>query len=177
MLFTSTINDIRALIWPRSLLQPLCLCLVNINPKTTGHNPLELLLQLLQAGNSLSASGANLQITLQFLEFTSWHPWKIAFGIQWYSLMNQAGLKNVHTDLPCLYMKLHSASLPLEIQPLRAHTCSRITDYVIPTALRRNRIWKGIIFVYAMLPFPVWESLSGVSYPITQMLSGVAGLV
>lgn len=83
------------------------------------HNLLELLLQLVQAGNSLSASGANLQITLEFLEFTSW-------------LFAVSVSENIHTDLTCLYVKLHSASLPLEIQPLRHNTLA------VHLSFRRN---------------------------------------
>lgn len=111
-----------------------------------------------------------------FLEFTSWHPRKtpVRFRWQWKTKRDR---KHSHRFNMFIYEVTQRVLPPGNSAPQAQPSCSRITYFVIPTALNRNRIWKGIIFVYTMLPFPVWESLSGISCPITQMLSGVAGLV
>lgn len=101
------------------------------------HNLLELLRQPVQTGNSLSASAANLQITLEFLEFTSWHPWKIAVSSHWYWWTKQ-DLKHSHRFNMFIYEVTQCNPSTGNSTPQAQHSCSRITYFVIPMALKET---------------------------------------
>lgn len=158
MLFTSTINDIRALIWPRSLLQPLYLCLDNINPKTTP-DPSNI------TSKNCCYSCYKQVIPCQHLVLICkllWNSLNSPPDIHGRSLLvftdnDEPSGTEKHSHRFHMFIYEVTQYIPstgksaLQAQ----HSCGCIRYFVIPTALRRNRICKGIIFVYNMLPFPV----------------------
>lgn len=126
------------------------------------HNLLELLLQPVQAGNSLSASAAYLQITLEFLELTSWHPWKIAVSSHWYWWTRQ-DLKHSHRFNMFIYEVTQCIPSTGNSAPQAQHSCSGITYFVIPMALKETG-YERESYLYTPCCRFLFEKASAVSH-------------